>query len=386
MEETDLQQQPLWQTVQRRAFTAWMNQHLIKRGVALEDLVRDLDTGVLLHLFLELFLDKDLKLKLTTAPKLRIQSIDNLNQVLTYIHRNIVPLVNASAEDFVDHNAKIVLGVIHQLYLNLMIKSIVGPDGKTAEEALLLWVREKTKDYDSVNIDGYRTGFNSGRAFLALVDAYVDDKSVFDFDKIATENAQSNLEVAFTSADDLMGVPRILEPTDFGEGITDERGVIIALSTYFHAFKLGEKEREKANKIKDLQKQLNNQTKNLEDSAQELDRLRRELDEQKARIQPPEIWNIYRDNPSSNLIPEITIPFSVEEHVLGSRYTNYHIKVFCLDKVWVTRRRYSEFDKLIDKIGRELKRKITNPKLPPKRIVVCFLLLKKIILTQIDTG
>ena len=78
-------------------------------------------------------------------------------------------MTNIGAEDVVDGNRKIILGLIWTLILRFTISDI-NEEGMTAKEGLLLWCQRKTACYEDVEVKDFSASWNNG---LAL---YVVDK------------------------------------------------------------------------------------------------------------------------------------------------------------------------------------------------------------------
>jgi hypothetical protein len=62
--------------------------------------------------------------KYNRLPKHRIQKIENLNQALDFISSRGVSLTNIGAEDIVDANPKLILGLIWTIVLRFTISEI----------------------------------------------------------------------------------------------------------------------------------------------------------------------------------------------------------------------------------------------------------------------
>ena len=76
-------------------------------------------------------------------PKLRVQRFENANLALDFIKSRGIQMTNIGAEDVVDGNRKIILGLIWTLILRFTINDI-NEEGMTAKEGLLLWCQRKT--------------------------------------------------------------------------------------------------------------------------------------------------------------------------------------------------------------------------------------------------
>lgn len=96
-------------------------------------------------------------------PKLRVQRFENVNIALNYIKARGIQMTNIGAEDVVDGNQKIILGLIWTLIMKFTINDI-AEEGMTAKEGLLLWCQRKTACYDEVEVRDFSTSWNDGLA------------------------------------------------------------------------------------------------------------------------------------------------------------------------------------------------------------------------------
>ena len=72
-------------------------------------------------------------------------------------------MTNIGAEDVVDGNRKIILGLIWTLILRFTINDI-NEEGMTAKEGLLLWCQRKTACYEEVEVRDFSASWNDGIA------------------------------------------------------------------------------------------------------------------------------------------------------------------------------------------------------------------------------
>ena len=353
-----------------------MNSHLLKRQLRLQDLFQLCD-GVLFIQFLECLTGLEFRYKFDPKPTMRIQKIQNVSIVLQHISSFLdIKLVNCGPEDIVDQNEKMLLGLLYSLYVKYNIRSL-DKEGQRAEEILLNWVKDIAKAY-GVDVSSYGSSFTDGRALLALVDAFVEDKDKLDYSKLVSQVPVDTIEAAFRGAADHMGIPRLIDPKILASGKLDERSMVLIVSSFHHAFKVFEKQREQERRLREIQAELMKKTmsleeaeaellkraKAIEDASQELERTKRELDSQLAKTPPSEIWSGYLKNPGG-LLPAITIPFSLDD--AAKKFTAYHIKITLGSKVWVVAKRYSEVDKLASELQKEFGKKVVVPKMPPKK-------------------
>ena len=101
-----------------------------------------------------------------------IPQIANVNKALDFIASKGVKLVSIGAEEIVDGNLKMTLGMIWTIILRFAIQDI-SVEEMTAKEGLLLWCQRKTAPYKNVNVQNFHLSFKDGLAFCALIHRYV---------------------------------------------------------------------------------------------------------------------------------------------------------------------------------------------------------------------
>lgn len=77
-------------------------------------------------------------------------------------------MTNIGAEDVVDGNRKIILGLIWTLILRFTISDI-NEEGMTAKEGLLLWCQRKTACYEEVEVRDFSASWNDGLALWVML-------------------------------------------------------------------------------------------------------------------------------------------------------------------------------------------------------------------------
>lgn len=160
-----LGQEQQWVAVQEKTFTKWLNSKINVREVSCQNLVTDLSDGVLLIHLLEILGNESLG-RYASKPKLRVQRFENVNKALDFIKSRGIQMTNIGAEDVVDGNKKIILGLIWTLILRFTISDI-NEEGLTAKEGLLLWCQRKTACYDEVDVRDFSASWNNGLALYA---------------------------------------------------------------------------------------------------------------------------------------------------------------------------------------------------------------------------
>lgn len=115
---------PAWVATQNKAFLRWTNSHLEPHSISpVTSFETDFSDGVKLIQLLEIIGDDNLG-RYATRPKLRVQKAENVIIALEYIKRRGIQLYNIGAEDIVDGNIKLILGLLWTLILNFSISEI----------------------------------------------------------------------------------------------------------------------------------------------------------------------------------------------------------------------------------------------------------------------
>jgi actinin alpha len=84
----------------------------------------------------------------------RFHKIANVNKALDFIQSKGVRLVSIGAEEIVDGNLKMTLGMIWTIILRFAIQDI-SVEEMSAKEGLLLWCQRKTQPYKNVNVQNF---------------------------------------------------------------------------------------------------------------------------------------------------------------------------------------------------------------------------------------
>ncbi|KAM6488126.1 hypothetical protein HDV62DRAFT_376737 [Trichoderma sp. SZMC 28011] len=233
-----LSEQQRWITVQEKTFTKWLNTKIVARNLEVKDLVPDLSDGVMLIHLLECLSHESLG-RYASRPKLRVQKFENANLSLDFIRSRGIQMTNIGAEDVVDGNRKIVLGLIWTLILRFTISDI-NEEGMSAKEGLLLWCQRKTACYDEVEVRDFSSSWNNGLAFCALLDIHRPD--LIDFDTLDKSDHRGNMQLAFDIAQEEIGIPKLLDVEDVCDvAKPDERSLMTYIAYWFHAFSQMEK-------------------------------------------------------------------------------------------------------------------------------------------------
>uniref|UniRef100_A0A6M2DCX7 Alpha-actinin, sarcomeric n=1 Tax=Xenopsylla cheopis TaxID=163159 RepID=A0A6M2DCX7_XENCH len=236
---------PAWEKQQKKTFTAWCNSHLRKAGTAIENIEDDFRNGLKLMLLLEVISGETLPKP--DRGKMRFHKIANVNKALDYIASKGVKLVSIGAEEIVDGNLKMTLGMIWTIILRFAIQDI-SVEEMTAKEGLLLWCQRKTAPYKNVNVQNFHLSFKDGLAFCALIHRHRPD--LIDYSKLSKDNPLENLNTAFDVAEKYLDIPRMLDPDDLiNTPKPDERAIMTYVSCYYHALQGAQQAETAANRI-----------------------------------------------------------------------------------------------------------------------------------------
>ncbi|CAK7231422.1 alpha-actinin [Sporothrix bragantina] len=231
-------EQQRWIKVQEKTFTKWLNTKLQERDLEVKDLVADLSDGVMLIHLLECLSNESLG-RYAAKPKLRVQRFENANLSLNFIKSRGIQMTNIGAEDVVDGNRKIILGLIWTLISRFTISDI-NEEGMTAKEGLLLWCQRKTACYDEVDVRDFSASWNDGLAFCALLDIHRPD--LIDYDALDKNDRRGNMQLAFDLAHREIGIPKLLDVEDVCDvAKPDDLSLMTYIAYWFHAFSQMEK-------------------------------------------------------------------------------------------------------------------------------------------------
>eukprot|EP01101_Sappina_pedata_P003205 TRINITY_DN1342_c0_g1_i1.p1 TRINITY_DN1342_c0_g1~~TRINITY_DN1342_c0_g1_i1.p1 ORF type:complete len:864 (+),score=523.03 TRINITY_DN1342_c0_g1_i1:23-2593(+) len=228
-----------WENIQKKTFTGWVNNHLRKRAQTVTSLETDLQDGLKLIALLEIISDDVFSFKYDKRPKMRIQKVGNVGYALQFIKNKGVNLAGVGAEEIVDGNLKMILGMIWTIILRFQIQDISMED-LSAKEGLLLWCQKKTQGYDGVNVKNFHMSFQDGLAFCALIHKHRPD--LIDWENLDKSNKALCLETAFDVAEKSLDIPRLLDVSDMLDmPKPDERSVMTYVSLYYHVFASSQK-------------------------------------------------------------------------------------------------------------------------------------------------
>ncbi|XP_061453386.1 spectrin beta chain, non-erythrocytic 4 isoform X2 [Rhineura floridana] len=224
-------------SVQKKTFTKWVNSHLGQASCRISDLYTDLRDGFMLTKLLEVLSGE--QLPKPTRGRMRIHSLENVDKALQFLKEQRVHLENVGSHDIVDGNHRLTLGLIWTIILRFQIQVIKiemedNREIRSAKDALLLWCQMKTAGYSEVNIQNFTTSWRDGLAFNALIHRHRPD--IIDFKKLTKSNAAYNLQQAFNTAEQQLGLAKLLDPEDVNMEHPDEKSIITYVVSFYHYF------------------------------------------------------------------------------------------------------------------------------------------------------
>ncbi|XP_071961269.1 spectrin beta chain, non-erythrocytic 1-like [Antedon mediterranea] len=240
---------------QKKTFIKWINSFLVKVNGEVKDLFVDLSDGKLLIKLLELLSGE--KVGRPNAGRLKVQKIENVNRCLKFLSSKI-RLESIGAEDIVDGNQRLILGLIWTIILRFQIQDIQIEDEsretRSAKQALLLWCQRKTAGYAGVNVENFTYSWKNGLAFNALIHCHKPE--VIDYDGLKHNTNIVNLNNAFTVAQTKLGIASLLDAEDVDVAKPDEKSIMTYVAAYYHYFAKMKTEKTGGKRIAKILEQL----------------------------------------------------------------------------------------------------------------------------------
>ncbi|XP_060935440.1 smoothelin-like 1 [Limanda limanda] len=84
--------------------------------------------------------------------------------------------------------------------------------GASIKQKMLQWCRNKTRNYEGVNIENFSSSWCNGMAFCALIHRFFPD--AFDFSSLSPKEREKNFTLAFSNAESLADCCPLLEVSD----------------------------------------------------------------------------------------------------------------------------------------------------------------------------
>jgi vacuolar-type H+-ATPase subunit I/STV1 len=154
---------------------------------------------------------------------------------------------------------------------------------------LLNWVKETIAEYE-VPVHDFKESFSDGRVLLALLHRY--DSTFVDFESVDGSKKSENVTQAFTTAEEKISIPQLLDAATVASGHADERSMVLYVSLIQNAFaakaRAGELESTKtgfSSKMTELKAQLEASESEKAEFASKNESLQKQIDELKAKLQ-----------------------------------------------------------------------------------------------------
>ncbi|XP_061725746.1 spectrin beta chain, non-erythrocytic 5-like [Cydia pomonella] len=245
--------------IQKKTFTKWINSFLQKARMEVEDLFTDLADGRRLLKLLEIISGE--RLPRPNSGRMRVHKIENVNKSLSFLHTK-VRLESIGAEDIVDGNPRLILGLVWTIILRFQIQEIEidvdeeneSSEKKSAKDALLLWCQRKTSGYHGVHIHNFSDSWRSGLGFNALIHAHRPD--LFRWADLPVQDHVETLNHAFEVAHKNLGIPKLLDAEDVDINRPDEKSVMTYVASYYHTFARMKNEQKSGRRIANIIGQL----------------------------------------------------------------------------------------------------------------------------------
>lgn len=118
--EHTLSENAEWKKIQQNTLTKWINEHLHKINLQINNIETDLSDGIVLIKLLEVLTNKKLP-KYHEQPTFRSHRLENVGVALKFLVQENINIVNIDSSDIVDGNLKLILGLVHTLIFHYSI-------------------------------------------------------------------------------------------------------------------------------------------------------------------------------------------------------------------------------------------------------------------------
>ncbi|RNA25516.1 dystonin isoform X30 [Brachionus plicatilis] len=218
--------------IQTKTFTKWINQHLKKISIQINDLFSDLRNGINLILLLELLTDTKIK---KDFGLMRFHWLENVENCLKFLTAHNIKIVNIRPDEIVDGNPKLTLGLIWIIILHFQISEVILANTTNNESVvkntLMSWVNKNLEHFPNLKVTDFTKSWKDGRALLILIQQYIPEHLIAE--TICENTNRDNLKLAFDLAESYFKVPKLLDPEDVDSDIVDERSIMTYLSSLY---------------------------------------------------------------------------------------------------------------------------------------------------------
>jgi len=205
---------------------------LEKRKENINSIEDEFKTGLKLITFLEILLDKEIKCN--KQDKIRVHWIENNNIAINFLRTSGLKDLSISAEEIVDGNLKMILGMCWVLLKQYGKRHKSGENDSTSfEDSMLKWAKEEVKDY-GLDVSSFKTSFNDGKVFLAL--CHKLNPNTVDYYSMDMSNSIANSTLAFKITEEQLKVPILLNPENLSAGKEQEKSIVLYISLLYNAY------------------------------------------------------------------------------------------------------------------------------------------------------
>lgn len=224
-----------WKLIQQNTFTRWVNNHLQKAGESIGSLETEFSDGLKLIALAQVLSHKTVG-KFNKKVAFRSQKLENVSLALNFFqNEENIKIINIDSTHIVDHNKKLILGLVWTLILHYSIsmgwiqeKREDGDKEETPKQKLLNWIRNRLP---GMPISNFTSDWNDGVALGALVNSMAPG-ALEDWENWSPNEALENTERAMKSAQDLLKVAPLIAPAEMIHPEIDEMSVMTYLSQF----------------------------------------------------------------------------------------------------------------------------------------------------------
>lgn len=103
-------------------------------------------------------------------------------------------------------------------------------------KALHFWIKRVVSSYSNITIVDFSCSFRSGLVFCVIIHHF--RPGLIDFDNLLADNVYFNNSLAFNIAENILGIPSLLDPQDMVDLMVPDRySIITYVSQFYHKFK-----------------------------------------------------------------------------------------------------------------------------------------------------
>jgi hypothetical protein len=153
---------------------------------------------------------------------MKVHHLTNINTVLSTLRDYKIRLINISANDILEGNPKLTLGLVWSIIQHWQVRDVLRASvydihATNLEKALLKWCQESTRGYQGVEVKDFTTSWRDGLAFNAIIHKF--RPNLIDYDKILErkenlsekEFVEFSLDNAYSIAQEKLQIDRLLD-------------------------------------------------------------------------------------------------------------------------------------------------------------------------------